>query len=385
MPVACTRDWRNALICCINHGMGHAAGKTASHQAVRLTATAAALALSACAAPRTADTDLFGRPLARPAAPAPGPSRTVSDGNPDDLLAGIELRPLPTPAQSSAATAIIPNAQDVPARSYTVRAGDTLRGIGNRTGAGSEAIAIANNLAPPYTIRTGQLLAIPGGRYHEVQAGQTGIAIARAYRTDWSAIVAENRLEPPYALRLGQRLRLPAGAAPSRPPTPEERARAFSLDIDDIVTGSAPAAATAATAAPRPAPPAATGSTRFIWPVDGRLLARFGPAGSGRVNDGIKIAAPRGTPVLAAGDGTIAYAGTEVPLLGGLILVDHGGGWMSAYGHLDRVAVRMGDRVRRGAVIATVGDSGLVQEPQLHFELRQNQRPVNPLTQLPPR
>lgn len=343
--------------------------------------------LTACAAPRAADTDLFGRPVAHApaAAPAPARARTVSDGNPDDLLANIELRPLPTPAQSSAATAVTLNAQDVPARSYTVRPGDTLRGIGNRTGAGSEAIAIANNLAPPYTIRTGQVLAIPGGRYHEVAAGQTGIAIARAYRTDWSAIVTENRLEPPYLLRLGQRLRLPAGAAPSRPPTPEERARAFTLDIDDIVTGSVPAAAVPVAAPARPAPPAASARTRFVWPVDGRLLARFGPAGSGRVNDGIKIAAAHGAPVVAAGDGTIAYAGTEVPLLGGLILIDHGGGWMTAYGHLDRVAVRMGDRIRSGAVIATVGDSGQVQEPQLHFEIRQNQRPVNPLTQLPGR
>lgn len=354
-------------------------------QQSRLIASAALVALmSACTSPRTADTDLFGRPVTRAAAPAPAPARTVSDGNPDDLLAGIELRPLPTPAQSNASTSVRLNAQDVPARNYIVRPGDTLRGIGNRTGAGSEAIAIANNLVPPFTIRAGQLLAIPGGRYHEVEAGQTGIAIARAYRTDWSAIVAENRLEPPYLLRLGQRLRLPAGAAPSRPPTPEERAQAFTIDIDDIVTGSAPAAATPAATPARPTTPAATGRSRFVWPVEGRLLARFGPAGSGQVNDGIKIAAPRGTPVVAAGDGTIAYAGTEVPLLGGLVLVDHGGGWMSAYGHLDRVAVRMGDRVRGGAVIATVGDSGQVQQSQLHFELRQNQRPVNPLTQLPP-
>lgn len=347
--------------------------------------------LGGCTAPRAADTDLFGRPVARSSsqapipAPAPAPSRTVSDGNPDDLLAGIELRPLPTPAQNSASTGVRLNAQEVPARQYVVRAGDTLRGIGNRTGAGSEAIAIANGLEPPYTIRAGQVLAIPGGRYHEVEAGQTGIAIARAYRTDWSAIVAENRLEPPYLLRLGQRLRLPAGAAPSRPPTPEERAQAFTLDIDDIVTGSAPAAAVPVAAPARPAPPAAAARTRFVWPVEGRLLARFGPAGSGRVNDGIKIAAAHGAPVVAAGDGTIAYAGTEVPLLGGLILIDHGGGWMSAYGHLDRVAVRMGDRIRGGTVIATVGDSGQVQEPQLHFEIRQNQRPVNPLTQLPAR
>jgi murein DD-endopeptidase MepM/ murein hydrolase activator NlpD len=350
-----------------------------------------AAALTACATPRAADTDLFGRPLAQPApsprtSPPPAPpastGRTVSDRDPDDLLAGIELRPPPTAAQSAAASAITPNARDVIARDYTVQPGDTLRGIGNRTGAGSEAIAIANNLAAPYTIRTGQRLTIPAGRYHEVAAGETGIAIARAYRVDWSAVVAENRLEPPYLLRLGQRLRLPANAAPSRPLTPEEQARAFTLDIDDIVTGSAPAAAVPVA---RPAAPVAAGNARFAWPLDGRLLQRFGPAGSGRVNDGIKIATTLGTAVRAAGDGTIAYAGTEVPLLGGLVLVDHGGGWMSVYGHLDRVAVRLGDRVARGAVIATAGQSGQVQQPQLHFELRQNQRPVDPLRQLPPR
>lgn len=351
----------------------------------------AAAMLGACTTPRAADTDLFGRPLAQPA-PAPSPSpastypasngRIVSDGNPDDLLAGIELRPLPTPAQSNAITAIVPDAREVVARDYVVQPGDTLRGIGNRTGAGSEAIAIANNLAPPYTIRTGQRLTIPGGRYHEVAAGQTGIAIARAYRVDWSSVVAENRLEPPFLLRLGQRLRLPAGAAPSRPPTPEERAQAFTLDIDDIVTGSAPAAAVPVA---RPAPPVAVGNARFVWPLEGRILQRFGRVSSGRINDGIKIAAPLGTAVRAAGDGVITYAGTEVPLLGGLVLVDHGGGWMSVYGHLDRVAVRMGERVARGAVIATAGESGQVQEPQLHFELRQNQRPVDPVGQLPPR
>lgn len=345
-------------------------------------ATAALLpALSACVS-RPADTDLFGRPLERPApGPTPAPSRTVSDGNPDDLLAGIELRPLPTPAQTSAASAIVPDARAVVARHYVVQPGDTLRGIGNRTGSGSEAIAIANALAPPYTIRTGQRLTIPAGRYHEVLAGQTGIAIARAYRVDWSAVIAENSLEPPYLLRLGQRLRLPAGAAPSRPLTPEEQARAFTLDIDDIVTGSAPA--TAVPVAPPAAP--ATGTARFAWPLEGRILQRFGPAGSGRVNDGIKITAMLGAPVRAAGGGTIAYAGTEVPLLGGLVLVDHGGGWISAYGHLDRVAVRTGQRVESGAIIATAGESGQVQEPQLHFELRQNRRPVDPLRQLPAR
>ena len=114
-------------------------------------------------------------------------------------------------------------------------------------------------------------------------------------------------------------------------------------------------------------------------------LQRFGSAGNGRVNDGIKIATPLGAPVRAAGAGRVVYAGNEAGLLGGLILVDHGSGWVSAYGHLSQVAVRQGDSVRSGAVIATAGDSGQVQQPQLHFELRQNRRPVDPLRYLPAR
>lgn len=372
-------------------------GKGAAGAIMMLAAT-----LAACASPRPAGTDLFGRPIAAPpsASAPPGsapastaatPSRTVTGGNADDLLAGIDLRPLPAATSPSA---VRRNARLVEARDYVVQPGDTLRGIGNRTGAGSEAIASANSLSAPYVLRPGQRLAIPGGRYHEVSAGETGIAIARAYGIGWSALIAENALSEPYVLRVGQRLRLPGGA--TVPMTPEESAAAFTLDIDDIMTGSAPAAssaaappAVAATGPARPAtrPPAATvaGASRFTWPLEGRLLQRFGPAGGGRVNDGIKIAASLGAPVRAAAGGRIAYAGTDVPLLGGLILIEHSGGWISAYGHLDRVAVRSGDVVESGAIIATAGESGQVREPQLHFELRQNRRPVDPLRQLPAR
>lgn len=304
----------------------------------------------------------------------------MTGGGPDDLLAGIELRPLPAATPLSAVSR---NARLVEARDYIVQPGDTLRGIGNRTGAGSEAIAAANALTAPYVLRPGQRLSIPGGRYHVVAAGETGIAIARAYGVSWTALIAENAMSEPYVLRIGQRLRLPGGS--TAPMTPEESAAAFTLDIDDIMTGSAPAAAPPTAPARPPATAAGTAATRFVWPLEGRLLQRFGPAGGGRVNDGIKIAASLGAPVRAAAGGRVAYAGTDVPLLGGLILIEHAGGWISAYGHLDRVAVRNGDVVESGAIIATAGESGQVREPQLHFELRQNRRPVDPLRQLPAR
>src|SRR3546814_1905289 len=97
-----------------------------------------------------------------------------------------------------------------------------------------EAIARANNIPPPFIIRVGERLSIPGGRYHRVKSGETGIAIARAYGVSWSKVVDGNALEEPYVLRVGQKLLLPSArqvAAMSL----EDRARAFTIDIGDLI------------------------------------------------------------------------------------------------------------------------------------------------------
>jgi murein DD-endopeptidase MepM/ murein hydrolase activator NlpD len=123
---------------------------------------------------------------------------------------------------------------------------------------------------------------------------------------------------------------------------------------------------------------------RFPWPVRGRVLASYGNMPGGGHNDGINIAAPRGTPVHAIDAGTVAYAGNEVKGYGNIILIKHANGWISAYAHLDDVTVRPGDTIAAGQVIAKVGDSGGVQEPQLHFELRRGKKPVDPREFLSP-
>jgi murein DD-endopeptidase MepM/ murein hydrolase activator NlpD len=115
------------------------------------------------------------------------------------------------------------------------------------------------------------------------------------------------------------------------------------------------------------------------------MLSRFGSQGGGRVNDGVDIGAPAGSPVKSASDGVVVYSGNEIGVYGGLVLVDHGGGWISAYGHLSRLDVKRGDRVARGQSIGGVGETGYVDRPQLHFELRKDRKPVDPLTQLPAR
>lgn len=305
----------------------------------------------------------------------------------DDRVTGGDPEPTWTMAS------VNPNARQIAASRYTVRPGDTLRAVGDMTGAGSEIIALENGLTAPYTLVPGQQLVIPAGFYHRVAAGETGIAIARTYNVPWGEVVTLNALTEPYILRVGQRLRLPPGARAQDGIVVADRAARFDIDIDAIATGSQPALAdggvpTAASAAPRPpvttaiaAPTSFSG--RFLWPLDGPILARFGPLAPGKVNDGINIAAAAGTPVRATADGVVAYAGDQIGVYGGLILINHGGGWVSAYGHAERLEVQRGQAVKAGDVIARAGASGQVQTPQLHFQLRKGRVPVDPLKQLP--
>jgi murein DD-endopeptidase MepM/ murein hydrolase activator NlpD len=147
-----------------------------------------------------------------------------------------------------------------------------------------------------------------------------------------------------------------------------------------------PPQAQATSAAPPAAPVASAESSagRFPWPVRGRVLANYGNTPGGGHNDGINIAAPRGTPVRSIDGGTVAYAGNEVKGYGNIVLIKHANGWISAYAHLDEVAVKPGDTIAPGQVIAKVGESGGVSEPQLHFELRRGKRPVDPKEFLAP-
>lgn len=309
-------------------------------------------------------------------------------------LAAAAAPPASPPAEATPAAA--PDAVEVARQTYVVRAGDTLSRIGGRTGAGSYAIAHENRLKPPFVVRPGQKLKIPGGRYHLVRKGERGIAIGRAYGVDWSRIAELNHLEEPYLLRAGDRLLVPSTKEVARM-SMEERARAFHIDIDDLVTGNEPALAPRAKpAAPvrtaaRPVPasipvaePAAAFAGRFAWPTVGPILRRYGLQASGARNDGINIATRMGATVRAAADGVVAYAG-DLAAFGKLVLIRHGNGWLTAYGHADTLKVTRGQAVKQGQPIATAGASGSAREPQLHFEIRDGRKPVNPLQWLPKR
>src|SRR5215207_6857099 len=131
--------------------------------------------------------------------------------------------------------------------------------------------------------------------------------------------------------------------------------------------------------APQAAAPAPAPAIGFRWPAKGRVIAGFGGTSA---NEGINIALPEGTPVKAAEDGTVAYAGSDVKGYGKLVLIRHDNGYVSAYAHNGEIAVKHGEKVKRGQAIAKSGQSGNVTSPQLHFEIRKGAQPVDPMPHL---
>ncbi len=252
-----------------------------------------------------------------------------------------------------------------------VRPGDSLYAIARDQGVALRGLIDTNRLRAPYVIRPGQRLVLPRARYHVVDGEETIYGIARRYDVDMGALVRVNDIAPPYKISRNQRLRLPDRPRSAR-------------------TAAAPAprrVRRAPQAVARPAPPpdiAAVGrpprraGTRFLWPLRGKLILRFGRRDSGLHNDGINIAARAGSIIRAAENGVVAYAGNQLQGFGNLILLKHADGWTSAYAHASKMLVRRGQMVRRGQAIARVGRTGNVTRPQLHFELRKGNRAVNP-------
>lgn len=291
--------------------------------------------------------------------------------------------PAPAPAQAQV--------QSVAGGTVTVAPGETLFAISRRTGVELRDLIVANNLEPPYTLRSGQKLVIPAARYHIVRPGETGYSISRAYGTDLTTLARLNNLREPYGVQVGQRLRLPAtptltngdkprtAVASARPATTSVASRPATTSAQTRARPAAPAAA-----AQKAAPAQAVASRTFAWPLNGRILSRFGPKQGGLHNDGINIAATPGATVRAAAPGVVAYAGDGLKGFGWLILIKHDDNWVTAYAHNEALLVKRGDTVRAGEPIARAGATGSVDRPQLHFEIRHGRRAVDPLKHLPP-
>ncbi len=299
----------------------------------------------------------------------------------------------------------------------TVGYGETVEQIARKYGVPASAILRTNGISDPSMVKPGQRLVIP--RYvssssapqqqaaapvvqaqpqqqmamaedvHVVAPGENLIGIARQYNVSLFTLAKANNIQPYGKVNIGDRLTVPARheAAPRQAqyqaPAPQ-LAQPRTVQVDNVASVPAQNARVATAEAPEKtesvvsAAEPAGGVPSFRWPVKGRIIAGFGPKSGGAQNDGINLAVPEGTPVKAADDGVVAYAGNELKGYGNLVLIRHANGFVSAYAHASELLVKRGDTIKRGQVIAHAGQTGNVTSPQLHFEIRKGSTPVDP-------
>lgn len=232
---------------------------------------------------------------------------------------------------------------------HVVTDGETLSGIADRAGVPLSVIAEANALREPYSVRRGQKLTIPRQRVHTVKAGETGFGIALKYRVLFPQIAIANGLDDAGTVKLGQKLIIPAVVNP-------EKAAALAVAASEN----------------------AVADPYFRAPHDGRVQLGYTRRSDGGGHDGLDYAARPLEMVRAAASGTVSGISRRDPRFGNLVTIDHGNGWKSAYGHLAKITVAMGDVVKSGERIGLAGSTGKADGTEVHFAIRRNGKPVDP-------
>ncbi|MCZ8314741.1 LysM peptidoglycan-binding domain-containing M23 family metallopeptidase [Phreatobacter sp.] len=331
---------------------------------------AAAAPVAAAARPAT---DLVRQPADAPQraqAPAVSAARTAAVAPaPQQGRMNWQAGAQPTAATPAPTAAAAPRPAQATRGTHTVTGGETLAGVARRYGVPRDQLAAANSLQPGQALRTGQVLRLPA-----VQASTPA-----ATRQAAAAPVPAPAAAPVARREQAQRAVAEAQATPAgrqADPQPTAAIPSQATITQSAAQPSAAAAAETASANAEAPARAANAEPQFRWPVRGRVVAGF-RAGT---NDGIKLSVPQGTPVKAAEDGVVAYAGNELRGYGNLVLVRHSNGYVTAYAHNSTIAVRRGEQVRRGQTIAAAGQTGNVSSPQLHFEIRRGATPVDPMT-----
>jgi murein DD-endopeptidase MepM/ murein hydrolase activator NlpD len=356
------------------------------------------------------------RPSAPPVAGVSGGSPGMASFNPPQAaLAPAPQRAAQAPAQGGwtweGGTPI------------TVGQGDSAQTLSQRYGVPVAAILQSNNLSSASAIKPGQRLVIPrydtrlttgsvaaprqaasapqpatpaagsGQVVHTIAPGETLMKLSRIYKKPLSEIARANNIPPHTMVKVGDRIVIPGvraqqTAAPAAPAQPvAQQQKPAPQPPQKWAAAPSTATARAVTPADNPAPEtksvaAASAMPAFRWPVRGRVVSGFGPKTTGQQNNGINVAVPEGTPVKAAEDGVVAYAGNELKSYGNLVLIRHSNGYVTAYAHASEIMVKRDEPIKRGQVIAKSGQTGNVTAPQLHFEIRKGSSPVDPMPYL---
>ena len=248
------------------------------------------------------------------------------------------------------------------------------------TGSNSARVVDRNSSAPKRpTVTSGQYVVKPG---------DTLFSIAFRYGWDYKELAARNGIAPPYTIRPGQAIRFSSGAGSSTTvvsgPSSSSRTTVTRRPVTAPASSSKPATPAGTVSAPVVAtvPAAERAVGGWTWPANGVLIGKF--ASNGSLNKGIDIAGDLGQPVFAASDGAVVYAGSGLRGYGELIIIKHSDTYVSAYGHNRRLLVREGQQVKAGQSIAEMGSTG-TDRVKLHFEIRRQGKPVDPLQFLPRR
>jgi murein DD-endopeptidase MepM/ murein hydrolase activator NlpD len=405
--------------------------------------TAVAVGAAAC----SPDTARFGAPYGTPYAGGPPPNQMTGAPGQPAPVGQIERQPLPqyqpapqyqpppqyqAPPPAAEVTGTVPSANGVHwdwegGTPVVVAQGETITSLSSRYRVPAQAIMQANKISNPAAIQPGQRLVIPryvnrggpaklahaalprnpsaqpttaapsGPGEHVVASGETLTTIAHRHRITVRQLVLANDMTAEMPLKIGMKLTIPAkpgAVAKNAPATPAAGAPAAKPQV--VASLKAPtlqsvkptesAGARMATPASGPeesSPAGAAGMPSFRWPLRGRVVTNFGSKTASGSNDGIDLAVPEGTAVRAADDGVVAYAGNELKGYGNLVLVRHANGFVTAYANASEITVKRNDQVHRGQVIAKSGQTGTAANPQLHFEIRKNSAPVDPMQYLP--
>ena len=280
---------------------------------------------------------------------------------------------------------------------HSFRHGDTLWSVANAYHVDLRDMLDLNNLSAPYHVKAGQRLRIPAPLTYKAHNGDTLYRLSRMFDTSTTELARLNDLRAPYSLKANQILKLPSKHAVTAPVIKTVGAEIVDFKPQPVVkiqreelspTQQSNVVPKKSEIIKPPnkenrevaeiATPLVRDSKGFLKPVSGKIISGFGTKADGLHNDGINIKATRGDAVRSAEQGVVVYSGNQIEGYGNMVLIRHADGYMTAYAHMDKSLVQKGDKIKRGQAIGTVGSTGHVDAPQLHFEIRKGKEAVNP-------
>ncbi len=246
--------------------------------------------------------------------------------------------------------------EETKSKKIKIVTGDTLDSISKKYKVTKKELIRFNKIKYPYILKPGKFIKIPVSKRYKIKKGDTLYKIAKCSATNVLEIKNKNTNLNEKKLIVGSVINLPY----------------YSIDNCKLISKKI-------AKKNRSIKKSIKSKEIFIWPVKGSIITYFGKQKGGRKNDGINIISVKGNPVRAAMTGKVIYRGNELLAWGNLIIIKHKNNWTTAYAHLDKLLVKKGEIIKTGDIIASVGATGNVDKSQLHFQVRKNSKPLDPM------